>query len=65
MTWLTYRAVRASLLEFSAASGLREAHHLVRLSSGRWTRTLGPPGRDFLQGRGRCWYARTEGQDRP
>lgn len=43
MTWATLAAVRASVLEFSEASGLREAHHFVRVLSGRWSRTLGPP----------------------
>lgn len=43
MIWHSLAAVRASLLEFSRASGYREAHCLVQLANGGWTRTLGAP----------------------
>lgn len=41
MTWGTLRDVRNSLLEFVPA--LRARHHIVRLTTGRYTRTLGAP----------------------
>ena len=37
----TRNAALASLHEFSEA--LRKRHHIVRLPSGLWCRTLGPP----------------------
>lgn len=42
MLWDTRKAVQDSLLEFTPA--LRARHHIVKLASGKWTRTLGPPG---------------------
>ena len=56
MTWATLAAVRYSLLEFSKASGLREVLCLGRLPSGRWTRTLGPPGKGVVHVRGNVWH---------
>jgi hypothetical protein len=42
MLWDTRKAAFDSLLEFSPA--MRAKHHIVKLASGKWTRTLGPPG---------------------
>lgn len=41
MLWDTRKAVFDSLLEFSPAT--RSKHHIVKLASGKWTRTVGPP----------------------
>lgn len=43
MLWDTLKAARHSLLEFSEQSGYRQAHCIVRLLSGKYTRTLGTP----------------------
>ncbi len=58
MIWPTLKAVRSSLLEFSKASGFRDAHTLVRLRSGGWTRVLGGPGADCVHIHGKVWYQR-------
>jgi hypothetical protein len=42
MTFASRQAVYSSLREFVPA--LRKRHHVVKLVSGRWCRTLGPPG---------------------
>lgn len=55
MTWDSLTAVRNSLLEFSRESGLRRAHSLVRLASGKWTRVLGVPGPQCRHVRGNIW----------
>lgn len=45
MTWDSLADVRRqTMCDFTKA--LAEMHHFVRLPSGRWTRTLGPPGLD-------------------
>ena len=57
MTWETLAAVRsATNIEFTKA--LANVHHFLRLPSGRWCRTLGPPeGAEHV--RGRVWRTRT------
>lgn len=57
MLWNTLNAVRSSVHEFSASSGLRERHHFVRLASGRWTRTLGVPENAINVG-GHVWHVK-------
>ena len=42
MIYTTRKAVLSSLHEFSPT--LRAKHHVVKLASGKWTRTLGAPG---------------------
>lgn len=45
MTWDTLVDVRRQTnIEFTKE--LADKHHFVRLPSGKWTRTLGPPGLD-------------------
>jgi len=57
MLWPTKRAVLNSILEFAPA--LRARHHVVKLASGAWTRTLGIPGDTeryrVINVRGREW----------
>lgn len=57
MLWDTLEKARLSLLEFSKTSGYREAHCLVKLQSGKWTRTLGPPA-NATHIRGNIWHAK-------
>lgn len=57
MLWNTLEAVRFSLIEFSKESGYREAHSLVRLASGKWTRVLGVPD-NARHVRGNIWHVR-------
>ena len=55
MIYPTLAAVRASLREFSEASGYRDAHVLIRLPSGHWTRTLGNT-QECIHVRGNVWH---------
>lgn len=66
MTWSTLAAVQlATRCEFTRE--LAQRHHFVRCISGRWMRTLGPPGGDEVcydgvhmaraqHVRGRVWH---------
>lgn len=55
MVWPTLHAVIvASRCEFTAT--LFKAHHFVRLSEGRWTRTLGVPD-NATRVTGHIWHA--------
>lgn len=55
-TWPTLKSVRqATNLEFIPA--LAKRHHFVKLTSGRWYRTLGPPNPVGLVQTGpRVWH---------
>ena len=54
VTYATLKIARYQLLAFSKDSGLREAHCLVQLPSGRWCLTLGTP-ENAVHIRGNIW----------
>lgn len=56
MLWDSLRAVRSQTsCEFTRELAL--LHHFVKLKSGRWTRTLGPPAASsVVHVRGRVWH---------
>lgn len=54
MTYASLKQIQTvTKIEFTAA--LARLHHFVKLPSGRWTRTLGPPGEGCKHIRGRIW----------
>jgi len=62
MPQLTFRTLREAQVttQMEFVEPLAKRHHFVRLSSGRWCRTLGPPrGEGLVKIRGRVWHSRT------
>lgn len=54
MLWDTRKAAFDSLMQYTPA--LRARHHVMKLASGKWTVTLGPPG-DVVDALGRTLRA--------
>jgi hypothetical protein len=59
MPQLTFRTLREaqSTTRTEFVPSIAKRHHFVKLPSGRWCRTLGPPkGEGLVKKRGRVWH---------